>query len=60
MIISFKPFFIEIPEEEDQDDKIEIFESLQFNFNTICNATDDFIISNKLGEGGFGVVYKVK
>ncbi|XP_058725225.1 cysteine-rich receptor-like protein kinase 44 [Vicia villosa] len=39
-------------QEEDQDDKIEIFESLQFN------ATNDFIVSNKLGEGGFGVVYK--
>ncbi|CAI8584634.1 unnamed protein product, partial [Vicia faba] len=45
-------------QEEDQNDKIEISESLQFNFNTICNATNDFFVSNKLGEGGFGVVYK--
>ncbi|KAI5393058.1 cysteine-rich receptor-like protein kinase 44 isoform X2 [Lathyrus oleraceus] len=48
----------EVKEEEYQDDKIEIFEPLQFNFNTISNATNDFFVSNKLGEGGFGVVYK--
>ncbi|XP_058725203.1 cysteine-rich receptor-like protein kinase 29 [Vicia villosa] len=45
-------------QEEDQDDKIEISDSLQFNFNTISNATNDFLVSNKLGEGGFGIVYK--
>ncbi|CAL5205963.1 unnamed protein product [Lathyrus oleraceus] len=45
-------------QKEDEDDKIEISESLQFDFNTICNATNDFFVSNKLGEGGFGVVYK--
>ncbi|XP_050885798.1 cysteine-rich receptor-like protein kinase 10 isoform X3 [Lathyrus oleraceus] len=55
IIINFKR---EVKEEEYQDDKIEIFEPLQFNFNTISNATNDFFVSNKLGEGGFGVVYK--
>ncbi|WJX15826.1 hypothetical protein P8452_05926 [Trifolium repens] len=45
-------------EEEDGEDKIEISEPLQFNFNTICSATNDFSNSNKLGEGGFGIVYK--
>ncbi|CAL5205961.1 unnamed protein product [Lathyrus oleraceus] len=53
-----KKKFEEVKEEEYQDDKIEIFEPLQFNFNTISNATNDFFVSNKLGEGGFGVVYK--
>ncbi|KAK2452477.1 putative receptor protein kinase [Trifolium repens] len=48
----------EIQEEEDEEDKIEISEPLQFNFNTICSATNDFSNSNKLGEGGFGIVYK--
>ncbi|XP_058725222.1 cysteine-rich receptor-like protein kinase 44 isoform X2 [Vicia villosa] len=48
----------EVKEEEYQDDTIEISEPLQFNFNTISNATNDFFVSNKLGEGGFGVVYK--
>lgn len=31
-----------------------------FEMNTIRAATDNFKISNKLGEGGFGPVYKVK
>lgn len=34
-------------------------ESLLFDLNTIKAATDDFADSNKLGEGGFGPVYKV-
>ncbi|KAL2331507.1 hypothetical protein Fmac_019088 [Flemingia macrophylla] len=29
-----------------------------FDFSTIANATSNFSISNKLGEGGFGPVYK--
>jgi len=32
---------------------------LQFNFDTIRVATEDFSASNKLGQGGFGVVYWV-
>ena len=34
-------------------------ESLQFDFPTIRVATENFSDANKLGEGGFGVVYKV-
>ena len=34
-------------------------ESLQFDFPTIRVATDNFSNANKLGQGGFGVVYKV-
>uniref|UniRef100_A0A2N9H2X2 Receptor-like serine/threonine-protein kinase n=1 Tax=Fagus sylvatica TaxID=28930 RepID=A0A2N9H2X2_FAGSY len=30
-----------------------------FNLSTIARATDDFSLNNKLGEGGFGPVYKV-
>ncbi|XP_059623228.1 G-type lectin S-receptor-like serine/threonine-protein kinase At4g27290 [Cornus florida] len=29
-----------------------------FDFETIANATSNFLIDNKLGEGGFGPVYK--
>ncbi|KAJ0837084.1 putative protein kinase RLK-Pelle-DLSV family [Helianthus annuus] len=35
-------------------------ESLQYNFSTIKAATNDFSENNKLGHGGFGVVYKGK
>jgi hypothetical protein len=53
--------FEEIEEEEDDDDDdIEnVVESLQFNFDTIRVATSNFFEANKLGHGGFGVVYQV-
>ncbi|KAJ0792332.1 putative protein kinase RLK-Pelle-DLSV family [Helianthus annuus] len=33
-------------------------QSLQFELDTILEATNNFSIENKVGEGGFGVVYK--
>ena len=30
-----------------------------FDLGTIASATDNFSINNKLGQGGFGPVYKV-
>ena len=33
---------------------------LVFHFNDILEATDNFSFENKLGEGGYGPVYKVK
>lgn len=41
-------------------DEISIVESLQFDFNSIKVATDNFSDANKLGQGGFGAVYKVR
>jgi hypothetical protein len=35
-------------------------ESLQYDFENIRSATDDFSDENKLGQGGFGAVYKVR
>lgn len=40
-------------------DEIRSVESLQFDFGTIRVATDNFFEENKLGQGGFGAVYKV-
>ncbi|XLR45155.1 hypothetical protein HN51_029268 [Arachis hypogaea] len=40
------------------EEEITINESLQFDFDTIRVATSDFSNSNKLGQGGFGAVYK--
>lgn len=34
-------------------------QSLQYDFATIEVATDKFSRNNKLGQGGFGEVYKV-
>ncbi|KAK9681691.1 hypothetical protein RND81_10G020600 [Saponaria officinalis] len=38
--------------------EIEVDDSLQFDFDTIRAATNDFADANKLGRGGFGAVYK--
>ncbi|CAI9787895.1 unnamed protein product [Fraxinus pennsylvanica] len=47
-------------ENVDLDGEISTVESLQYDFSTIRAATDNFSDANKLGQGGFGVVYKVK
>ncbi|XP_052725202.1 cysteine-rich receptor-like protein kinase 10 isoform X1 [Vigna angularis] len=39
-------------------DDITTVESLQFSFGTISAATNNFSAENKLGEGGFGEVFK--
>ncbi|PWA87639.1 Concanavalin A-like lectin/glucanase, subgroup [Artemisia annua] len=45
---------------EDGDiNEISTVESLQYSFGIIKEATDDFSENNKLGQGGFGLVYKV-
>ncbi|CAF2130845.1 BnaA03g45760D [Brassica napus] len=43
---------------DDEGDDITTAGSLQFDFKVIEAATDNFSICNKLGEGGFGKVYK--
>ncbi|CAL9001530.1 unnamed protein product [Prunus brigantina] len=42
----------------DDTDEIGSAESLQFDLATIRVSTDDFSEANKLGEGGFGSVYR--
>ncbi|KAK7826193.1 cysteine-rich receptor-like protein kinase 15 [Quercus suber] len=46
-------------QEENAANEISIVESLQFDFATIEAATNKFSDDKKLGEGGFGQVYKV-
>lgn len=41
------------------DNDIISSESLQIDVKTIEAATDQFSETNKIGQGGFGVVYKV-
>ncbi|KAL4019700.1 hypothetical protein IC575_018456 [Cucumis melo] len=44
----------------DTTDEISSVETIQFDFETIKIATNDFSSENKLGQGGFGAVYKGK
>ena len=44
----------------EEAEEIEIAESLRFEFTTLRKATNNFSCDTKLGEGGFGEVYKVK
>ncbi|XP_042478334.1 cysteine-rich receptor-like protein kinase 10 isoform X2 [Macadamia integrifolia] len=47
------------PSKENGGNTIEA-ESLQFDFSTVLTATDNFADVNKIGEGGFGEVFKGK
>ncbi|XP_058182085.1 cysteine-rich receptor-like protein kinase 44 isoform X3 [Rhododendron vialii] len=50
-----------IPDAESESgDGMSSVESLQYDFDTVSAATDNFSDVNKLGQGGFGVVYKGK
>lgn len=40
-------------------DDMSVADSLQHDFERIRAATNDFSEANKLGQGGFGSVYKV-
>ncbi|EEF33889.1 conserved hypothetical protein [Ricinus communis] len=47
-----------VPEHHDAGNEITTVESLQIDMGTIEAATNKFSAHNKLGEGGFGEVYK--
>ncbi|KAI4295819.1 hypothetical protein L6164_035822 [Bauhinia variegata] len=47
-----------IDSDTEDDDKIKTIKSLQLDFETIKVATNNFSDANKLGQGGFGPVYK--
>uniref|UniRef100_A0A803NZ04 Cysteine-rich receptor-like protein kinase n=1 Tax=Cannabis sativa TaxID=3483 RepID=A0A803NZ04_CANSA len=49
---------LKIEAEAEVEEDISWDDSLQFNLDTMMKATCDFSDENKLGEGGFGSVYK--
>lgn len=56
-----RPFVKKNKTKEDQDNLEEIAakEQKAFSYKTLVEATANFSSQNKLGEGGFGAVYKV-
>lgn len=46
-------------EEHNQETQEEDLDLPLFNLHIISVATNDFSFTNKIGEGGFGPVYKV-
>ncbi|OVA01692.1 Protein kinase domain [Macleaya cordata] len=56
----FKSFADKDTRKEEDLEKIAAQEQKLFSFETLSSATKDFHQSNKLGEGGFGPVYKGK
>jgi len=44
---------------ESASNQIKLKELPLFEFQVLATATDNFSLSNKLGQGGFGPVYKV-
>ena len=53
------PYFEDSPSRRDLDGTRRNSNLPLFDLRTIIAATDNFSIANKLGQGGFGPVYKV-
>ncbi|XP_064957328.1 cysteine-rich receptor-like protein kinase 6 [Musa acuminata AAA Group] len=49
---------VKSPYQTDSEQATQVFESLLFRLSILRVATGDFAEANKLGEGGFGAVYK--
>lgn len=47
-------------EDNNEDQGVGLDQLPLFDLSTIMIATDNFSVSNKLGHGGFGPVYKVR
>ncbi|KAG7962746.1 hypothetical protein I3843_09G080700 [Carya illinoinensis] len=63
LVISIIYLFLRVKKRKDHFEPLDEMgnvESLQFDFEVIRAATDDFSDANKLGKGGFGLVYEGK
>uniref|UniRef100_A0A7N2LTX1 Receptor-like serine/threonine-protein kinase n=1 Tax=Quercus lobata TaxID=97700 RepID=A0A7N2LTX1_QUELO len=57
-VASNLPYFEDSPGRRDLDGTTRNSSSPLFDLRTIIAATDNFSVANKLGKGGFGLVYK--
>jgi hypothetical protein len=55
----WKSISILLPTDSPNLEDIQVIDSLLLDLSMLREATDNFSDSNKLGEGGFGAVYKV-
>lgn len=56
--LSDKPDF-SIREDQNSGMQVDDMDLPVFNLSTIAKATNNFTTNNKIGEGGFGPVYRV-
>ncbi|XP_054790767.1 cysteine-rich receptor-like protein kinase 43 [Prosopis cineraria] len=54
----FRMIFFEGPTDEALKKKIDAQNCQKFSYKTLCQATNRFASRNKLGQGGYGLVYK--
>lgn len=59
-LISLVLFIIFVPTDSVSSDDIQSIDSLILDLPTIRVATDDFADTKMIGQGGFGMVYKVE
>ncbi|KAL4291523.1 hypothetical protein GQ457_14G007910 [Hibiscus cannabinus] len=61
LILAFSIFYMKRRKDDDEEEVLlDIFPRLKtFSYSELKAATEDFSPSNKLGEGGFGSVYKI-
>jgi serine/threonine protein kinase len=57
--LSYKSDFIIKEDHQNSGMQVDDGDLPVFNLSTIAKATNNFTIINKIGEGGFGPVYKV-
>jgi len=59
MVYSFLPFADKSKINENIERQLHVLDVTLFDLLSITTATNNFSLNNKIGQGGFGPVYKV-